>query len=482
MKKQANYGHFSEPTQERAWQMFSGHLWLHKASCNRDTLTFGHRVARECVRILVGLVETEFGRNKMSTSTPNNGSSGGQCETHIEYQLANIVAQASFVIFILILDVCGNCMVIGAILLYPRLRVVTNYFIISLAVSDLLIAALSMPFRIHHTLNNMCWDLGLRVCEFWVFVDLLCSVASMTNLSLISVDRYLALSFPLTYRSIMTKFRGFLAIAFVWLYSLLISTLSFTKWSPVAQTFDNPACLKTDKYYYTFAIIVGFFLPLIILIVAYSLVFKVALGHARRLQLIRAATLNFEAVAGNDDEDGAAVSNVPRPSVASIGKIERKRRKSIVRELKATKTLAIVVGTFIVCWLPFFIIMLTVQFCSECLINLPDVAQQVLGIIFVSVLPLLNSAVNPVIYSSFNNDFRTAFKNIIYRACKFRRETYSSAQRFSEAEDEINTYVVNTSSSRDKKESPPARNGVSPPEIIIQEPTSMDENPIWRCV
>lgn len=397
----------------------------------------------------------------MPNTTDGPNTPGDQCVTHIEYQLANIIAQASFVIFILILDVCGNCMVIGAILFYSRLRVVTNYFIISLAVSDLLIAALSMPFRIHHTLNNMCWgDLGLRVCEFWVFVDLLCSVASMTNLSLISADRYLALSYPLSYRSIMTKSRGIIAIASVWAYSILVSTLSFTKWSPEAITLDRPACVKLDKYYYTFAIIVGFFLPLIILVVAYSLVFKVALGHAQRLQLVRAIA-TFDTVP-NGEEDEIDHTKA-RASVASIGKIERRRRKSIVRELKATKTLAIVVGTFIVCWLPFFIIMLTVQFCADCLLRLPDKAQQAIGIIFVYVLPLLNSAVNPIIYSSFNNDFRTAFKNILFRLCSLRRGTFATAQRFSVVDKEMATL----------QESKPKNNGTTP-EIVIQEATSLD--------
>lgn len=137
--------------------------------------------------------------NASNSSSQNIGNTGAV------FSLGNIIAQASFIIFILILDVCGNCLVIGAILSYRRLRTTTNYFIISLAVSDLLIAALSMPFRIHHTLNSLDWNLGIKVCEFWVFIDLLCSCASITNLSLISIDRFLALTFPLNYRSIMTK-------------------------------------------------------------------------------------------------------------------------------------------------------------------------------------------------------------------------------------------------------------------------------------
>ena len=369
---------------------------------------------------------------KMNVSSPSNVICGSSNAT---FGLANMIAQASFVIFILILDVFGNCLVIGAILRYRRLRTITNYFIISLAVSDLLIAALSMPFRIHHTLNSLCWDLGITICEFWVFVDLLCSCASITNLSLISVDRFLALTFPLSYRSLMTKRKGVAAIAFVWGYSGLIASLSFTNWSPDARTSANSECIKFDKYYYTFAITAGFFLPLIILVINYSMVFKVAFTQAKKLQLLKSSAMEPAEFSDND------VSPDPRPSVASIGRIERKRRKSILRELKATKTLAIVIGTFIVCWLPFFIIMFVVQFCPNCLGKIHPIGRQFIAIVFAYVLPLLNSAVNPIIYSSFNSDFRSAFKDIFLRVCVIRgRDSY--AHRSSSGDEDINKAVI----------------------------------------
>lgn len=387
--------------------------------------------------------------NGSSAPLPSCGGSANNT-----FSLATMVSQASFVIFILILDVCGNCLVIGAILRYRRLRTITNYFIISLAVSDLLIAALSMPFRIHHTLKSLCWDLGKTICEFWVFVDLLCSCASITNLSLISIDRFLALTFPLSYRSIMTKCRAIAAIAFVWGYSGLVASLSFMNWSADAST-SAIECKKTDRYYYTFAITAGFFLPLIILVINYSMVFKVAFTQAKKLQQLKSAS-SMEPAETSD----ADFSPDPRPSVISIGRVERKRRKSIVRELKATKTLAIVIGTFIVCWLPFFIIMFVVQFCELCLVNLT----QFVAIVFVYVLPLLNSAVNPIIYSSFNSDFRSAFKDIFLRVCIIRgRDSYT--QRSSSGDEDVS--VVTFFQSK-------CYNGTTP-QIVIQEANSASE-------
>lgn len=390
--------------------------------------------------------------NASNSSSQNIGNTGAV------FSLGNIIAQASFIIFILILDVCGNCLVIGAILSYRRLRTTTNYFIISLAVSDLLIAALSMPFRIHHTLNSLDWNLGIKVCEFWVFIDLLCSCASITNLSLISIDRFLALTFPLNYRSIMTKKRGMAAVVFVWAYSGLIASLSFTKWTENAQTSASGQCLKSDKYYYLFSITAGFLLPLTILVINYSLVFRVAVKQAKKLESIKSTAMELsEATENNSQLDS-------RPSVASVGRIERKKRRSIIRELKATKTLAVVIGTFIICWLPFFIIMLTIQFYPVRLWDMHPSTQKFIAIVFAYVLPLLNSAVNPIIYSSFNSDFRFAFKDIFLRIFIRRQERY--AQRSSSGGEDLITVVT---FARDN-----CSNGKTP-DIDIQE-SSSDED------
>lgn len=403
-----------------------------------------------------------------------NNTTVHSCQTMIEYDLVQMIAQASFVIFILLLNVCGNCMVCAAIFSYRRLRTVTNCFIVSLAVSDLLVAGLSMPFRIHHTLHSMCWDLGIGVCQFWIFVDLLCSSASICNLSMVSIDRFLALSHPLTYPSIMTRKRALVAIALVWTYSLIIAFLSFTgPWDPNGSMQSIPACQKNDKYYYTFAITVGFFLPMLILVVNYSLVFKVAFVQARKLRILSCATLEQNETSDITNHNGA------RQSVVSIGRIERKRRKSIIRELKATKTLAIVVGTFILCWLPFFIIMFTHQFCPDCYREVlsPD-AQLGIGTVFVYVLPLLNSAVNPIIYSSFNADFRRAFRNMLFRLCVMHRwygKTDMQTTR-SMADIDMDYTFHNTNIRRENMKLPVNiyQNG-NPPKIVIHEANSDNE-------
>ncbi|KAK3698592.1 hypothetical protein QZH41_004086 [Actinostola sp. cb2023] len=193
-------------------------------------------------------------------------------------------------------------------------------------------------------------------------------------------------------------------------------------------------------------------------------VFKVAFVQARKLRILSFTTL--------EPTESTEVTNFngARQSVASIGRIERRRRKSIIRELKATKTLAIVVGTFILCWLPFFVIMFIVQFCPECYqTELSPVAQLGIGTVFVYVLPLLNSAVNPIIYSSFNTDFRRAFRDILFRLCALNRRNGQSDMQARSMGDFDMDYTFQTNNLQNDNYKLPVNiyhNG-DPPKIVI---------------
>ncbi|XP_048359805.1 5-hydroxytryptamine receptor 1A [Sphaerodactylus townsendi] len=92
---------------------------------------------------------------------------------------------------------------------------------------------------------------------------------------------------------------------------------------------------------------------------------------------------------------------------------EAKRKMALARERKTVKTLGIIMGTFILCWLPFFIVALVLPLCAGC--HMPEW----LGAV-INWLGYSNSLLNPVIYAYFNKDFQSAFKKII--KCKFCRQ------------------------------------------------------------
>ena len=106
---------------------------------------------------------------------------------------------------------------------------------------------------------------------------------------------------------------------------------------------------------------------------------------------------------------GAA--KTPATTTTSARSEALKRAKA--RERKAARTLAIITGSFIVCWLPFFIVALLQPFCTETCYFHP------LLVSIIGWLGYFNSLLNPIIYTVFNPDFRTAFRKILFG--KYRR-------------------------------------------------------------
>ena len=317
---------------------------------------------------------------------PSSNQTACEADTQQEF-----IIQAVFLAVILVVTLFGNFMVCLAVVLFRRLRNLTNYFVVSLAVSDMLVALVSLPLRIDQTVHNMTWCLGLEACAMWIATDLLCSSASILNLTVISVDRYIAIVHPFRYHGLMTSRVGTALIAFAWGYSLLWMGLSFMNWTdygaPQYLT-ANPQCGKWDPIYYTVVTCTNFYVPLLVVIVMYGFVFRVAMNQARAVAAMQ---------------------------TSSKGRRGRRTSINLVREVKAAKTLAIVVGAFVVCWFPFF----TLNLIS--LYNLPLLQAMdkkvALGVryTFVYVLPAINSTLNPIIYAMFNREFRSAFAKLFGR-------------------------------------------------------------------
>lgn len=129
--------------------------------------------------------------------------------------------------------------------------------------------------------------------------------------------------------------------------------------------------------------------------------------------------------------DTASTTAVDLESGNSTGLTSAKKRsgkrsakfqvKRFRMETKAAKTLAIIVGGFIVCWLPFFTMYLIRAFCEDC------IQPTVFSVLF--WLGYCNSAINPVIYALFSHEFRIAFKRIVCR-CVCTRSGFRASENF----------------------------------------------------
>uniref|UniRef100_A0A8C4R874 Adrenoceptor beta 1 n=1 Tax=Eptatretus burgeri TaxID=7764 RepID=A0A8C4R874_EPTBU len=204
-----------------------------------------------------------------------SGKMTGNNTTNVDVLLQPIdIAFGTFLIFLTIITVAGNILVLGAISCNKRLmQGVTNCFVSSLACADLA---------------------GSTMCEIWISIDVLSSTASIETLCVIAIDRYVAITSPLRYQSIMTRRRASILIICVWLMSGTISILPihlgwWRSGDPAAQAcYDDPRCCDfiTNKYFAIISSAISFYIPFIIMIFVYNRVLKEAERQVRAFSVL----------------------------------------------------------------------------------------------------------------------------------------------------------------------------------------------------
>ncbi|XP_029534700.1 trace amine-associated receptor 1-like [Oncorhynchus nerka] len=276
-----------------------------------------------------------------------------------------------------VLTVCGNLLVIIPIIHFKQLHTPTNYLILSLAVSDLLLGVLVMPPSMVYSVES-CWYFGDLYCKIYTSTDVMLSNTSILNLCLISIDRYYAVCRPLLYRTKITVHVVLIMMLVIWTGSAIvvfgIVFLELSTWGMEDFYYNNVACegeciFFQNKASSTASLVLSFYIPGVGMLSIYLKIFLVAQRQARSIQ-------------------GTTNQN-------SVGKSQR----------KATKTLAIIMGVFLSFWTPFFVINSIDHFISY---STPPVLFETLVWI-----GYFNSSINPMVYAFFYSWFRRAFRIII---------------------------------------------------------------------
>uniref|UniRef100_A0A667YKE2 Trace amine-associated receptor 1 n=1 Tax=Myripristis murdjan TaxID=586833 RepID=A0A667YKE2_9TELE len=301
--------------------------------------------------------------------------------THVSENVSCIVADTHSTIDILVnifmgtisvLTVCGNLLVIISIIYFKQLHTPTNYLILSLAMSDLLVGALVLPSFIALSVDS-CWYLRDLLQNMARILDILLGTSSILNLCCISIDRYFAVCHPLRYRTKINVHASVMMILVTWGVSALVGVgtvimgLNEGKCEGQCLTFDIPISSITGC-------VLSFYLPAGIMLSIYLKIFLVAQKQARSIQNSNCQSIK---------------------SGASVSKMER----------KATKTLAIVMGVFLICWAPFFTGVTINPFINY---SVPKAVVEIF-----TLLAWSNSVLNPFIYAFFYSWFRVAFRIII---------------------------------------------------------------------
>ncbi|XP_045761206.1 5-hydroxytryptamine receptor 2C isoform X3 [Maniola jurtina] len=178
---------------------------------------------------------------------------------------------ALIAIVLVVCTAAGNVLVCLAIYLERRLQNVTNYFLMSLAITDLLVAMLVMPVGIL-TLVRGYFPLPAVYCLTWICLDVLLCTASIMHLCTISVDRYLSLRYPMRFGRNKTRKRVTIKIVFVWILSTAMSlplSLMYSKNEESVLIDGN--CQIPDPLYKAIGSVISFYIPLGVMLLTYAL-------------------------------------------------------------------------------------------------------------------------------------------------------------------------------------------------------------------
>ncbi|XP_028820526.1 5-hydroxytryptamine receptor 2A [Denticeps clupeoides] len=330
---------------------------------------------------------------------------------------------ALLVLLAIVVTVTGNALVIAAVMMERKLQNATNYFLMSLAVTDMLLGLLVMPVAMVTILYGYSWPLPFALCPLWIYLDVLLSTASIMHLCAISLHRYFAIRSPLQSRA-TARTRATTNVTAVWGISAGISmpvpVLGFRDHSKV---FRDGSCLLTDPSFVLIGSLVAFFVPLCIMVVMYFLT----------LRALRAeATLCLDQLVPRPKWGGGlGLSFLPSPPVPSFSPPNRRflRRSlsqsrpaigcrsmhSLSNEQKASKVLGVVFFLFVAMWCPFFVTNVLAVACGTLACNSTLVG----GLLNVFVwVGYLSSAVNPLVYTLFNHTYRRTFCRLLCCRCR----------------------------------------------------------------
>ncbi|XP_051781329.1 trace amine-associated receptor 1-like [Erpetoichthys calabaricus] len=314
----------------------------------------------------------EFKKLQLGYCYANNNAS---CYKLI-YKTDVYVCLYIFCVVLISVTICGNLLVVISISHFLQLHTPTNFLILSLAAADFLVGLFVLPISVILQIET-CWYFGVIYCYVYQSLANFFDVAIVTHLMLISVDRYIAVCNPFFYSSKITLNITKDSIVVMWLYSFIF-TFTLVYFSNIETGKCEQYCVFYGYEYEAVVFLIFLFIiPYSVMICSYTRIFIVAKRHSKAIKCLIEKTQSVE----------SSNSNTPKAS-----------------ETKAAKTLGLVVGIFMICWLPLTLFDLCVYDISAILDEIRN---------FLVLVSEVTFGINPIIYAFFYPWFRKALKIIL---------------------------------------------------------------------
>ncbi|XP_055903257.1 dopamine D2-like receptor [Eupeodes corollae] len=187
-----------------------------------------------------------------------------------------------FVIAFIFAGGLGNILVCLAVALDRKLQNVTNYFLFSLAIADLLVSLFVMPLGAIPAFLGY-WPLGVTWCNIYVTCDVLACSSSILHMCFISLGRYLGIRNPLGSRHRSTKRLAGIKIAIVWMMAMMVSS-SITVLGIINKSNIMPhprVCVINNRAFFVFGSLVAFYIPMLMMVTTYALTIPLLRKKAR---------------------------------------------------------------------------------------------------------------------------------------------------------------------------------------------------------
>ncbi|XP_028660280.1 kappa-type opioid receptor [Erpetoichthys calabaricus] len=291
---------------------------------------------------------------------------------HTMSPIIPIITAVYSVVFVV--GLVGNCLVMYVIIRYTKMKTATNIYIFNLAVADALVTT-TMPFQSTDYLLSS-WPFGEVVCKIFISIDYYNMFTSIFTLTMMSVDRYIAVCHPVKALDFRTPLKAKVINVCIWILSsaagipalLLGSTQTKDGTTECALQFPEPY-MYWDTLMKICVFIFAFVVPVLIITVCYTLMIL-------RLKSVRL-------LSGSREKD---------------------------RNLRRiTRLVLVVVAVFIVCWTPIHIFILV-----KALANVPETTSLMAGYFFCVALGYTNSSLNPILYAFLDENFKRCFKDFCF--------------------------------------------------------------------